>query len=80
MSFDFLAPVKEDASIISVSTLQPSNELIDSQDKIRENCSLSFLDYFEQWNSSSNNIQVLEIIKFLQVFKDGWNKGIFCQG
>jgi hypothetical protein len=31
---DFLAPVKEDASTISVSTFQPSNELIDSQDKM----------------------------------------------
>jgi hypothetical protein len=56
--FDFLAPIKEDASTISVSTFQPSNELIDSQDIIRENCSLSIPDYFEQCRSSNNNSEV----------------------
>jgi len=45
-----------------------------------ENCSLSIPDYFEQCRSSNNNNQVLEIIKFLQDFKDGWNKEHFCQG
>jgi hypothetical protein len=61
VSSDFLAPVKEDASTISVSTFQPSNELIDSQDKMRENCSLSISRLFRtvavllQQHSGSGN-------------------------
>jgi len=72
---NFLTPIKENALAVLVTTLQPSNELINSQDKMRENCSLSIPDHFEQWQASNSNNQVLEIIKNLQDFEDGWNKG-----